>query len=280
MLFKFLSQIKEKLKFAKFADYELEAELIVSEITDIKRMDFLLHQDYVMSNKEKSRCLQVIERRIKKEPLQYILGYAYFRELCLSVGDGVLIPRPETELIIDIIKPYIFDGANICDVATGSGAIALSIAYEADTNINITGIDISPKALKYAEINKEKYNLSNVEFLLGNLLSPCKNKKFDIITANLPYISSAEFAKLDCEVRNFEPKLALFAEKSGIAIIEELIEMATSYLNDKGIIILEIGYEQGNITKELFQKNKLYDKVKILKDYNKKDRFVMATFVI
>ncbi len=276
MLFDFIFMIKENLKSANLANFDLEAELIVSEVLKIKRMDFYIQKDYKLTESDKENCLKIVERRIKNEPLQYILGYAYFRELCLSVGEGVLIPRPETEIIIDIIRPYVSDDTRICDIATGSGAIALSIAYEIKKNIKIIGVDISEKALKYAKINQLKYNLENVEFMLGNLLQPCKNQKFNIITANLPYISSAEFAKLDCEVRNFEPKLALFAENKGLAIIEELIQTSYNYLYENGIIILEIGYEQGFLVEKILKDNN-FKNIKIIQDYNKKNRFVMGS---
>ncbi|MFA6814734.1 MAG: peptide chain release factor N(5)-glutamine methyltransferase [Lentisphaeria bacterium] len=220
--------------------------------------------------------IPLLKRRISGEPLQYILGSVMFYELELEIGPGVLIPRPETELLIDLaLKKYPGNG-NILDLCTGSGAILLNLARLLP-KANHVGIDISPHALHWAEINQKKHNLDNVYLFCGDLFNPLENTpyKFSVVTANPPYISSEDYYNLPHTIKDFEPKSALLAMNKGLAITERIIEGAQNYLETKGWLILEIGNLQGAQTQEKMKENN-YQNISCIKDYTHQDRFVLG----
>ena len=252
-----------------------ETEYILSEILNCSRLDLHLNLDKELTEDTISDIRSVAKRRTQNEPLQYILGKAYFMDLCLQVGPGVLIPRPETELLVELVCNEAPQKAHICDIGTGSGTISLSIAHERP-DTNVTGLDLKPEALKYAYTNKENYNLENVELLESDLLSSVADRTFDVITANLPYVSQTEYDKLEEEVKEHEPKSALYADNEGLALIATTIDQAVNCLKPNGLIIFEHGYEQGPAVKKMLEQNGNYCKIEIIKDLNNHDRFVRA----
>lgn len=216
-----------------------------------------------------------IARRLNGEPLQYIMKNAAFHCIDLEVGPGVLIPRPETEQLVEIaLKKYSGKG-DICDLCTGSGAIALALAKQLP-NTRITGIDISEDALHYAQLNKQRLNIQNTEFLLGDLFAPLpKRTIFSLVTANPPYISGSDYENLEPTVKNHEPKLALYADDNGLAVLKRIADQVVEHLSENACFISEIGDEQGAAAIEIFRERG-FTSVHVEKDYSDKDRFLIA----
>ncbi len=211
-----------------------------------------------------------LQRRLSREPLQYILGYTYFFDLKIKTRIGVLIPRPETELLvmeaIKEAKALDSERPHILDLCTGSGCIAIAIA-RALSSAAVYGIDISQEAIDLAITNAEINNVKNVIFLRGDLFEPLKNRdiKFDIITANPPYVRSDEIPFLEPEVRDWEPREALDGGKDGLNYYRRIFEELTEYIKPGGWLMLELG--QG-LYKELISLAKLYKfkGISVLKD--------------
>ncbi|MBO4344421.1 MAG: peptide chain release factor N(5)-glutamine methyltransferase [Victivallales bacterium] len=245
-----------------------------------------------------------LRRRVGGEPLQYIMGSAEFYNVELLVGPGVLIPRPETEQLVEIALTLAENALTlaengeaqdssvaahscavggsvaahscaVCDLCTGSGAIALAIA-KALPGATVTGIDISAAALAYAQKNKERLALANVSFLHGDLFAPLPaGSRFGLITANPPYVSEGDYAALEPVVRDYEPALALLGGKDGLDVLRRIAATARDYLLPGGVFISEIGDEQGLAAKQLFEENG-FKKVEIRRDYSGKERFAIA----
>lgn len=254
---------------------KFEIETIISNFLNISRIDIYLGTEISLDGSKLNELESLILRRLSGEPLAYILGYTHFRDLKLKVGTGVLIPRPETEKMIELAKGFIFPGAKVIDVGTGSGAIALSIAKEF-SKTQVLGVDISVKALNYAERNKQLNEVSNVEFRINDLCSGFSTDSFNIIIANLPYIPHPNYLNLEKDVKDYEPELALTSGNTGLELIEKLISQSIYVLKPKGVIILEIDKDQGSKASFLFSREKVFSGIKIFKDYNNLDRFVLA----
>ena len=255
---------------------EHDAELLLSEILSIPAIEFCFRNNDIISPSDLERVRDALKRRTVNEPIQYITGNAYFRNLKLSVGKGVLIPRPETEIIAGLVIEKAPAEALICDIGTGSGAIALSVAQERP-DTNVTGIDISHDALAYAERNRNEYHLSNVTLLHGNLLEPVQEGMlFDIIIANLPYVTEVEYSGLDKEVAGYEPETALLGGSDGLDIIRDLIKDAPAHLKNEGMLILEFGDQHAEKIREIFSDTKEFRGVEIIKDLNGVSRFSSA----
>ena len=215
-----------------------------------------------------------LNRRVAGEPLQYIMGNTEFFNVELLVGPGVLIPRPETEQLVELALKHI-NGNTVCDLCTGSGAIALAIAKERP-DVNVTAIDISVEALSYAQRNKELLGIKNASFLLGDLFAPLPpDSRFSLISANPPYVSTAEYDRLEPVVHDYEPALALLGGDDGLDVLRKIATSAKQFLLPNGILISEIGEEQGKKAKELFRTNG-FSKVETVQDYAGKDRFIIA----
>lgn len=212
------------------------------------------------------------ERLKNGEPVQYIVGNVNFYGNIIDVDKNVLIPRFETEELVDKLIKYInkyFDHKiDIVDLGTGSGCIA--IALKKILNTNIDAVDISEDALKVAKNNAFNNN-TIINFYQGNMLEPL-NKKYDIIVSNPPYIAYDE--EIMDIVKNNEPHLALYADNNGLYYYEEILKNARKYLNEKSIIAFEIGYKQGMSIYDIAKKYFPNSKIKIEKDLQEKDRFV------
>ncbi|HBM17555.1 MAG TPA: peptide chain release factor N(5)-glutamine methyltransferase [Lentisphaeria bacterium] len=254
---------------------KFEIETLISNFLFIDRIDIYLNPNLLLTTTQEESLRNLISRRLNGEPLQYILGYAHFRELKLEVGSGVLIPRPETEKIVDMAAEFIFPNTKILDIGTGSGAIALSVGKEFQHS-RVLGVDISEKALTYAERNKKLNGIPNVEFRINDLCAGLGENSFDIILANLPYIPYSNYQNLERDVKDFEPELALTPGKSGLELIEKLILQSISVLKPNGVITLEIDKNQSGTVCELFANTNAFHKAKTFKDYNALDRFVLA----
>ena len=215
-------------------------------------------------------------------PIQYLSGTSYWRDLKLEVSKKVLIPRPETEMMIEIITERfknIKEKITFVDLGTGSGAIGIALAL-ANPNWSGLATDIDKNAIEIASRNFTKNsNQSNLKFYLGNWWNPLENfkGKIDFAVANPPYIPQSIYMKLPKEVRNFEPRIALLGGEDGLEHINEIVRYAPSYLKEKGFLLLENHFDQGARVKQLFLENK-FTSVKVLKDFSGIGRFTIGRY--
>ena len=216
-----------------------------------------------------------VQRRINGEPLQYIMGDVDFHCVNLLVGPGVLIPRPETEQLVDLVLDRLAIDGPVLDLCTGSGAIAFAVAASRPSR-TVYGTDISQEALSWAEKNRQRLKADNVTLLEGDLFRPLpQDLRFALITANPPYVSMDEYETLEPVVKGHEPRLALVADEDGLAILRRIAEEAFDRLLPDGWLICEIGDRHGPRMKDILQ-NLHYSIVMVKKDYAGHDRFAMA----
>jgi release factor glutamine methyltransferase len=239
-----LAWAKDRLATAGLTAPGLDAELLLSDVLGMPRLDLYAHRDTALTTAKFAKFANFVSRREQHEPVQYILGTAAFHGIDLDVGPGVLVPRPETEILVERVLAATPSGGSVLDLGTGSGAIALAIAA-ARPDLRITGVDASPEALAWAVRNRDRLGLGGrVDLLLGDLFAPVAERRFDVIVANLPYIREDEKSALPCEVRNWEPEAALFAGNDGLTVIRRVIAEASTYLHPSGILFLEIAPAQ------------------------------------
>jgi release factor glutamine methyltransferase len=279
--------IISELKHAGIDHHEAiaEAEYLIEFISKYTKQDFILNPTLELTPLQLDKLNRVVKRRVNERiPVQYLTNTAYFMNEKFFVDENVLIPRPETEqlvneviLTIDTDKKLSCKEVSIIDVGTGSGCIAVMLA-KLLKSAKITAVDISQKALDVAIINAKKHDvLSRINFLNSDIFSGV-NQKFDIIASNPPYISIAEKNNLQIEVRDHEPELALFAaDEDGISFYERMIDECVSQLNMNGILLFEIGIKQSVKINELLKK-KNFKKIEIFKDINGLDRIIKAKF--
>ncbi|RJQ14185.1 MAG: peptide chain release factor N(5)-glutamine methyltransferase [Nitrospiraceae bacterium] len=270
---------------------EKEAEIILRSAIDIGLAD--IYRDDPELNPDQIQTIeQTVSRRINREPLQYIIGHVDFMGLKLLVGKGVLIPRPETELMAEIaMKRVKGQGASrfvpnsiprgkgtdsplrILDLCTGSGCLALALAKEFP-DAEVYGVDISDVALSYAKKNAELNNIGNVTFLRGNLFDPftelltldSKLYVFDLIISNPPYIKTADVRDLQPEIRDWEPLNALDGGVNGLDYYREIIPAARQFLKPDGILMFELGINCADDVKEMLRTSG-YSDIELIKDY-------------
>jgi len=249
---------------------EHEAYWILGEITGCNRAMLWLNQTQSASPEMLTQVMAAKARRLQNEPLQYIFNTAYFMDLTLYVDPSVLIPRPETEKLVGwVIKNLPADG-KLLDVGCGSGAISLAVA-DARPDGQYTACDVSDAALAVARRNDVKSVLTLVK---SDLLSHITGA-FDVIAANLPYVSEDEYARLDLEVKDFEPKLALTAPEDGLQLMMRLVNAAKDFLTPGGQIILEMSpWQTACIAAELTRLS--YMQVAVMEDDTGRDRLVKA----
>lgn len=207
-----------------------------------------------VSTEVEAKVLELARRRASGEPLQYLTGVAAFRRLELEVGPGALIPRPETELVVERAIDLLRSGGIVVDVGTGSGAIALAIADERP-DAKVWATDVSPSALEWARSNAKALELP-VSFARGDLLDACPvglAGRIDVVVANLPYVPTSDGARLPKDVVDHEPHEALFAGPDGLSAIAALARMAPRWLSSKGWLVLEIGHGQGALVRSMLE---------------------------
>jgi release factor glutamine methyltransferase len=237
-----------------------------------------------ISNDQKSLIEKMIDRRAEHEPLQYITGHTDFMELQISVGQGVLIPRPETEIMAETaiqmfkcsnVQMFENKKLNILDLCTGSGCLALALAKNFPDS-KVCGIDISEAALGYALKNAEANEIRNVEFMKGHLFDPLEPKsKFDLIISNPPYIRRDDIRDLQPEIREWEPMNALDGGEDGLDFYREIIPSATKYLKENSTLMFEVGFDEADSVADIFR-DAGYHEIQITKDYSGIKRIVHA----
>lgn len=267
-----LKQEYEK-KFEKAGILETaDIDWIVCEIMGKRRSELFQIEDF--SEIELFQIKNAMSLRLKHIPMGYIFGKTNFFGFDLKVTPDVLIPRLDTEILVERVCKDIKNinqDITVLDIGTGSGAIAVVIAKE--TNAKVMAVDISSKALEVAKQNA-KTNKADIEFVESNLFQNLSDRKFDIIVSNPPYIESNVVDLLDEEVKNNEPKIALDGGEDGLDFYKKIIDEAPKYLNANGRIYFEIGYNQADaVSKLMIQK---FKNIEVLKDYEGNDRVVLG----
>lgn len=240
------------------------------------KTDWLLHLKEEILPEDKQQIEADLKRLAENYPPQYLLGYSDFYGQQFLVNEHTLIPRPETEELVErCLKDNPNEQLTVVDVGTGTGVIGISLKL-ARPNWQVTAIDISKAALKIAQENAKRLE-ADVLFKHGDGLKPMKDTKIDILISNPPYISDAEWDLMDESVRTFEPKTALFAENDGLAIYLQLAEAAKQILKPNGKIYLEIGFQQGQAVKQIFQQTFPQKQVQVSQDLSGNDRMVIVS---
>lgn len=254
-----------------------ESEWIYCHAANKTRGEIFFEQTRSCPEKVSAIGDAVVARRVTREPLQYILGVAPFMEFELIVTPAVLIPRPETEILVEFLLQNMPRGGRLLDVGTGSGAIALASAY-GRSDIDVLALDISDDALEVAARNRAMHQLNHrVEFRRSDLLSAVDSgERFDMIAANLPYVTEQEYLELEPEVKMHEPKLALTAPDEGLALIVRLAQEAVRALKPGGVVIFELGHQQAGRLCEYLERCGCWGNIRVVPDYNRIERFVTA----
>ena len=272
-----LVDASKQLKTYKFNSAKLDAELILSKILGLSREKILLNLNDKINDKVFENFNYYLKLRKQNRPIAHILGFKDFWKYKFKVDKNVLIPRPETELIIEQALKNLpkLSNKNILDIGTGSGCIIISIIKERE-NCKATAIDKSLKALKVAKLNAEMHHvLKKIKFLNIDVDKYFANK-YDLIVSNPPYIKDIEILSLDKDVKLNEPKLALSGGKSGLNKVFKVIKKSQELLKTNGKLILEIGDKQSKEVKKYLIKNN-FNQIKIFKDLSGKKRCVVCT---
>jgi release factor glutamine methyltransferase len=274
---KTLDQGVRILKSYNIPNPHLDSEIILSESISKDKKYIILNSKEILNNKQLNSFNSFIERRRKGEPVAYLIKKKEFWKDEFYVNKDVLIPRPDTELIIEqILKIYSKESQlQLLDIGTGSGCILLSILKERP-NFYGTGIDISKKSINVSKFNANKLNLTNRTRFIHSSVDNFKIGKYDLIVSNPPYIKLLNLKYLEKDVVNFEPKLALSGGFDGFSKIRKVINKASNLIKKKGKFILEIGFNQKNKVKEILRKNGFYIN-KSIKDYGNNDRCIIST---
>jgi release factor glutamine methyltransferase len=263
-----ISEATRKLEAAGIPSSRLDAEVLLAFCMNCDRLEFIKNPDQPVSHEQLTAFHKMIDRRLRFEPVAYITGRKAFWSFTLEVNPAVLIPRPDTEVIVEealaILQAHPFEKPCILDIGTGSGAIALALATEIP-GVQITATDISTAALAVAQKNARALELEkSITFLQGDLFEPVCGK-FDMIISNPPYIGAEEYDALDPGVKDFEPRGALWAGKTGVEFYEKLVYQAPNYLKEKGWLLLEIGAKQSKSVHTIM--NGFYDCIDVHADY-------------
>jgi release factor glutamine methyltransferase len=269
-----LAELKKSLKAANIESWSIDASLIMMHAMGFNKMQLVTHDTDEVTPEKEEIISKFESERLSNKPMQYILGHCEFMGLDFDVNESTLIPRPDTEILvenaIEIIEKY--GCKTVLDIGTGSGAIAVSLAKY--TNAEVTAVDISPKALETAKHNAEK-NGVNVNFILSDLFENI-NTEFDVIVSNPPYIETAVVETLESNVKDYEPRTALDGGEDGLYFYRKITQNAHRYLTDCcGALAFEIGYNQAEALKKIF-KTYSFDNILIKNDLSGLNRLAIG----
>ncbi len=263
-----------------FDNPRYEIECLLCSLLECGRLDLYMRFDEPLTKLHLRTLRSWVKRRIKHEPLQYITGSCSFYGREFLVSPDVLIPRPETERLIDVSIETVIDkkSPSILDIGTGSGCIAITMALEIPDS-SVLGVDISPSAKNIAILNRKNFKAKNTTFVEMDILQKIPEKNFDLILSNPPYISKEELPTLMEEVKYFEPKIALTDNDDGLTFYNRYAEIAKALLKKDGYLILEVGIgNHPKIVESIFRKSG-YNDIKTFKDYNGDTRIILINNV-
>ena len=267
--------IKECLQWASvdMNVKHLDAQLLIMYILGKEKTYLYSHSDEEISEKNLVEYKRLISERLSGKPIQYIIKHQEFMGFDFYIDNRVLIPRSDTEILVESILKEIKGTETILEVGVGSGAVAISLDLLLSKS-EIVGVDVSREALEVAKINNKRLN-SNVELLLGNLFEPVIGRVFDIIISNPPYIGNDEYRVLDKNVKDYEPSLALIAENEGLWFYEQITKKSFEFLSSSGILAFEVGYNQSGRVKKIMEE-KGYINIKVVQDLAGINRVVLG----
>ena len=268
------------LQAAGIEEAALDARLLLETVCGTDRNDLLVHGEQPVAPEAEEKYLNWIRQRAEHSPLQQLTGEQGFMGLTFNVNEHVLIPRQDTEILVEEVLKELHDGMRVLDMCTGSGCILLSLLHYSNDCEGL-GVDLSAEALEVAERNVLKVltpeKAEHAHFLQSDLFEKVEGK-FEIIVSNPPYIASAEVEKLMPEVRDHEPRMALDGTEDGLYFYRRIIEEAGKHLVSSGMLFFEIGYDQGQAVSELMR-TEGYCEVQVVQDYAGLDRVVFGTYV-
>ena len=271
----------EELQQAQIEEAKLDARLLLEYVCGTDRNTLFVHGEREVTVQENESYVNLIAKRKKRIPLQYLTGVQEFMGLEFYVNQNVLIPRQDTEILVEEVMRHLHDGMRILDMCTGSGCILLSLLYYSNDCTGL-GVDISEKALQTAGRNAEKINAKKAEeekkelhadFMQSDLFENMDPERFDIIVSNPPYIKQDVIETLMPEVKDHEPHLALDGKEDGLYFYRAILEQAGNYLTRGGMLFFEIGYDQGQAARELM-KAAGFAEVEVIQDFAGLDRVV------
>lgn len=266
-----------KNELTKTSEPDSSAMVLMSEITNLTRTEIMAHPEKILKTLELKKFKSLVKRRKAHESVWHIIGKVNFWGLDFFVNKNVLVPRPETEFLVEHVVNYVlaknYQVNKILDMGTGSGTIAISLGAEFP-EINFVAVDKSPQALVMARKNARYNKVKNIKFIKSDLFSNVAGK-FDVICANLPYIPSPNIKSLAADVHHYEPRLALDGGERGVEIYERFFKNVGNHLSKKGVIFCEIGLNQGKEIKEIVKKYLPQSKCMISKDLAEIDRIAI-----
>lgn len=257
----------------------LDCEIFLTHILKCKRIDLIMNNAEFLSSEVVDAFYEMVKKRKKNMPVSYITNSKEFMSLDFYVEEGILIPRPETELLVECVINHFkcFDKPKILDLCTGSGAIAVSTAYYLK-NAVLTAVDKYDICIDVAKKNAKKHSVTDrIEFKKYDVLSePNLDKGYDCIVSNPPYIKSSALPCLSSDVKDYEPEYALDGGNDGLIFYEKITRISKTALKNGGLLAFEIGFDQGNEVKKIIEKTGIFYSINIQKDYAGLDRIVTA----
>lgn len=273
-------QLLKNAESDPFLNAKFDANLLLQAVTKRSKSAIFAFSETMLSESELVELAEKLARRVKGEPMAYILGQREFWSLPLKVSTSTLIPRPDTERLVELALDFAYKrlenqkNLQILDLGTGTGAIALALASELGEKAQIIGVDFQAEAVKLAEENRENLGFSNVQFLQSDWFSALANQRFDLIVSNPPYIDAEDENLTVGDVR-FEPLTALVADNNGLSDLQNIIKNAPLYLKPQGALMLEHGWQQGEQVRNLFDLN-VWEAIETVQDYGGNDRVTQA----
>jgi len=278
---KLLNWTTEYLTQKKVDSPRLSAELLLSSVLGLKRIELYTQYNRVVEEEHLAKLREMVKRAGRHEPIAYLVGKTEFYSIEFEVTPDCLIPRPETELLVQRAIEFLRQRPSprqVCDLCTGCGTIAVAVAKNTP-DAKVIATDISAPALAVAARNIEKHKLQDrIELRQGDLFDPliAQLDQFDLIVCNPPYVSAAEYEELEKNVKDYEPRIALYAGDQGLDMYRRIAERVTEFLKGDGALLLEIGYKQGPAVQQLLEQTGQFPCVKIDKDLSGHDRMVIA----
>lgn len=273
-----LKEGKEALQNAGITEWDLDAWYLLEHVTGVSRSQYFLEPEREVSPEQAETYRKLIEKRSAHIPLQHLTGEQEFMGLTFKVNEHVLIPRQDTEVLVEEALKYVRDGMDILDVCTGSGCILLSVLKLGEKmcrgTLNGTGVDLSEEALQVAEENARELQVE-AAFLHSDLFTEVKGQ-YDMILSNPPYIEKAVVETLEAEVRDHEPRMALDGGEDGLDFYRKIAEESVQYLKTGGRLLFEIGYDQGEAVSSLMKEH--FAEVRVIQDLAGLDRVVSGVY--
>lgn len=274
-----LLEAKKSLKQSGAVSYALDAELLLMHILNFTKTQLFTKDIVALTKEQQEKYEFLIEERKRGVPVQYLLGECEFMGLPFYVNESVLIPRADTEILVETVLEYHQKETfqTVLDIGTGTGCIAVSIAHY--TNMQVYAVDINEKALKTAQKNAKKNHVT-IEFIKSNLFSNFPESfyhTFDVIVSNPPYICTEEIETLMTEVKDFEPRLALDGGEDGLFFYHEIVKQSQKFLKENGYLFFEIGCEQAEQVKDIMDLNG-FENIEIRKDLAGLDRVIVGRY--